>query len=1083
MLSFVLGLSGSGKTEWIYQNIKQNLQEGKQVLLLVPEYQILLAENDLSLRLSDVPTLHLEVLSFRRLANRVFRTFGGLSYHYIERGAQLLVIWRALTESAPFLKEYHAVPLTEQGFLEMIAQTLEEFKKCCIRPEQLQELAIRVAENTLQNKLQDLALIYSTYETILKQDYDDPADDLTRLQQILHEKNIFENTIVYVDSFHGFSYAEQRILRELMLQSSMMYIALPLLPRAHHFLYGEIRATYLTLQRIANRANINIGTPIVQEFRFRFSNPDIPLLADSLWTDSNTVTPHAMTNPMGIRRFSAKDPFEEVEFVAQQISKEIRNGAFYREIAVVTRDLTTYSGILESVFRQYEIPFFLSKRVNLATKPLVRFLKSALAVLVHDYRMQDVIAFLKSGYIEVSPDTCHRMEQYLLTWGIEGKRFSDPVDWNMNPAGYSDELPSDVATQLDALNSLRYFVVNLLTNLKQTLTPHKTVKDAAIALYDMMVELEIPKRLQEENIAESNLIWNSCLHCLDQLVQVVGELPVGQPKYFAQMLDLVITCQTLRDIPPCVDHVMIGEASQIRTSGIKSAYIIGANEDVFPACGVPSSLLSDTDRKKIIDFGMTLPLLEEFSSTRELYYLYHALTLPSENLCISYQSAGKHAPAAWISQMDSIFSDIPTLCSETLPLDDQINTKDTAFSLYCQLGNCIEREALSKIYQLDPGFSHKKSAWETDTQSNTAPLSPSFVQKLYPKNMVLSQSKLEQFIKCPFAYHCKYVLHLSETASKDFRALDTGTFIHRVLERGMQYYFSKGRIDTLPSDEEIKSLISEYVRDYLKVACGEETIATVRMQNLFRRLERNAFYLLKNLLQEFLQSRFLPVFFELKMSTQESQHSAKTLEVPLDDGSSVQLIGTIDRVDVYKEGKQVYLRVVDYKTGTKKFSLSKVSAGLQLQMLIYLFALWQNPPQMLKKAVDAEPDTELFPAGVLYFSAKLPSVKSGIGKMTSEEIEKVALVPRSGLLLGDNHILQAMEQNLEGKYIPVTNHQRRNSPLATLEEFGTLYDRVCKTIATIAKQIKSGITEAIPKKEEAPCSVCQYQSICRKSMR
>jgi ATP-dependent helicase/nuclease subunit B len=298
----------------------------------------------------------------------------------------------------------------------------------------------------------------------------------------------------------------------------------------------------------------------------------------------------------------------------------------------------------------------------------------------------------------------------------------------------------------------------------------------------------------------------------------------------------------------------------------------------------------------------------------------------------------------------------------------------------------------------------------------------------------------------------------------------------------MQYFFASGKPNTMPSDDEIKDLLAQYLKEYLYAACGSETVATVRMQNLFRRLERTSFLLLKNLLQEFLQGDFFPVLFELPMRETQTGESAKTMQIPLEDGTVVGLVGQIDRVDIYRKGSKVYLRVVDYKTGKKEFKLETVLRGYQLQMLIYLFSLWKDPPQTLKQKCDLKAEDEVLPAGVLYFNARLPKVKSDVGKRSAEQLEEDLLIERSGVLLKDNDVLWAMEHDLKGKYIPVTA-QSKKTPLLTLEDFGELYEKIARLIATIAQEMKQGTTQARPHNPNAPCDYCPYAFICRKGIK
>jgi ATP-dependent helicase/nuclease subunit B len=275
-------------------------------------------------------------------------------------------------------------------------------------------------------------------------------------------------------------------------------------------------------------------------------------------------------------------------------------------------------------------------------------------------------------------------------------------------------------------------------------------------------------------------------------------------------------------------------------------------------------------------------------------------------------------------------------------------------------------------------------------------------------------------------------------------------------------------------------MVKTEINRYLIACCGNQESASVRLQNLFRRLQRNAILLVQNLVQEFKQSSFYPAFFELPMGTKESENGAKTLEIPLTDGTKAQIYGIIDRVDLYEQDNEVYIRVVDYKTGVTEHRLEDVQYGINLQMFIYLFALWKNPPKVLKDRVKATENTAFLPAGVLYFSAKPPSIRSNVGFLSPEVYQEAMLIPRTGLLLDDDRVLEAMEHGLQNKFIPLDDG-KKGIHLQNLEEFGVLYRQICDVVSNIATEMKNGVADATPNFHKNNCDYCSYQDICRKA--
>lgn len=1081
MLQLVYGAFGCGKSEWIYRKIVECLQKDQKALLLIPEHQVLLAEEALSRFCKNTKTIGLQVVSFRRLANYVFRTVGGLSYRYIESGAQLLVLYRAVMTCAPYIVEYRNVTLSDPGLLQKLFDMIAECKRSCVAPAQLQEAAREVDGAELRRKLCDFSLIYATYEALLHEEYDDPADDLTRLADVLSENDLFSDTEVFVDAFFGFSVQELHILSALLRQSGALTVSLPMLPEDDSFQYEEMRDTQRILLQMAERANETVAEPIILRTPHRYADAAIPYLCEKLW--KNDTQPYTQNTPP-ICAYIARDSFDEVEFVAQQIQKETRNGVSYREIAVVARDIERYDAVLESVFEAYGIPCFLSKKVSLETHSFLRFVKNLLSVVAHSYQVQDIVACLKSPYLDVPSDDCLLFENYLLLWGIQKSRFTDGIRWNMNPDGYTVTVREDTVERLERIHKIRMQLLTLFTSVEKAFAGEKTVHEVVVSLYSFFTEqLPIFPLLQKQDSENAVLVWNAFVHCLEQIDAVAKDMRVGSIRQFMDVLSLCVSKTSLRNIPVSKDSVVIGDAAQLRVSQCKVAFVLGVNEDAFPKTVSAQGIFTGQERTLLHLCGVTLSDREDLEMARELYYTTRAFSLPSHRLYASCSAMAGSASSVF-ERMQALF---PTLCvynDQTFPVSERVFSLEGALQSSFLPLEAEQREALVRLIREEPAYRDRMRRYQNGFDLPSFTLNEKTRANLFSRRLFLSQSRLERFLACPFAYHCKYSLGLSARLQEGFHAVDVGNLVHKILEECLQRIFAtvKDLEREFPSDTELKALVSAAVQEYVVSVSGENGSFSLRLENLFRRMKRSAFLLLKNLLLEFAQSRFFPAFFELSMTAQDDGKNAKTLSIPLQDGTTVEMIGQIDRVDVYRRGKQIYLRVVDYKTGTKSFQLENIRRGIDLQMLIYLFALWKNPPQVLKKRVAAEQDCEFLPAGVLYFSAKAPLIEGVNGDFGKKEVEYTHSIPRSGILLDDDDVLRAMERDLGGKYIPVTE-KSKGSSLVTLEGFGKLYESIQNTVAQIASELRAGVADPTPNEATSSCDYCPYSSICRKTVK
>ncbi len=1072
MLQFVLGGAGVGKSQYLYQNIAQDLSQSRKVLLIVPEHQVLESEKAVISTCEGIPTLQLEVLSFSRLAERVFRTLGGMTERDLDRGAQLLVLWRTLHEIAPFLNEFPNVTLREQGFLERTLDTIAEFQNSCITSEQLNEVLPNIQNESLRAKMTDFAQIYATFEAILAKEYDYTGNALARACELLCDNAVFGDFCIYIDSFVGFTAQEYQVIKELMRYATKTTVALPYLEKETFFLQEAI-LTREQIEKIANKIGIPIAQPIVLTSA-QHQNKALQYLQDNLWETSISIDSFSKEDLP--RLYTAQNLFEEIEFVAQKICEEVRNGKSYREIAIVSRNLNRYDGILESVFSAYEIPFFLSRRIEIQKKPFIRWSQNLLTVFANHFRLQDMLSYLRTPYLSLSPDEYDLFERYVTLWNIQGEKWLDDTEWSMNPDGYTDKETQQTKQKLDQIHAIRVRITAPFRTLYRVFCAKCKVKDAASALYQAALSLEIPKKLQEENAQEANLIWNTWIDALDQLCQACGDEEVEHPRQFLQMLNLILSQAFLRDIPSYVDGVLVGDAAEIQASDKKSVYLIGVVSEQFPALTSTSSLFSPWERKDLMASGLTILQHDDINIARELYYAYRAVSFAKEKLILTAYAQ----PSELFERVSQLFSCAPETISSDEALDAQIQKKEPAWQFYCTHRDSLQGKALESLYEKDMVYGERLQQLHNLEREEEIHLLKETADQLYPADLALTQGRLEQFSKCPFAFHCQYTLGLSSAPSNRFVASDTGNLVHRLLERVLEQITQKPNGFQKTTDQDIAQMVKMEVNRYLIACCGNEESASLRLQNLFRRLQRNTILLIQNLVKEFKQSEFYPAFFELPMETKETENGAKTLEISLPDGKKVQIYGIIDRVDLYKKDNEVYIRVVDYKTGKTEHKLEDIKYGINLQMYIYLFALWKNPPKVLQERINAKESTSYLPAGVLYFSAKPPSIRSQNGFLSPDVLEESMLIPRTGMLLDDENVLHAMERDLGNEFILLTEEEK-HIKLRTLEEFGALYQEICDIVSNIAMSMKEGVANATPNAPQNNCDYCSYQDICRKA--
>lgn len=1096
MLNIIKGSFGTGKSHLVTERILDDLKNGKKVMLIVPEQQALDAEgmlNDAAI-LSKTPTWELEVLNFTRLANRVFRQLGGLCYNYIGKGARHIIMWRALSAVAPSLSVYRDVTRNDKNTISMMLSASDELTRCSVSSKMLLEAAdqLRIDDNmpSLASKISDLALIISMYRSLLHEQYDDPADDLPRLNELLYDNNFFSGYNVYFDSFTDFTAAQLSIVYHILRQADSVTCTLNL--PAHLSDYDSMYKTQLDterkLVRFSNENNIAVNFEPITKAK-RFANSEIELLSEKLW-DFGSGASISDDIPSTISVVECKDVFEEAEACALEITKNIRNGGRYYENLVVVRDTSKYIGVIDAVFERHGIPFFIAQHCDLSQNPAIKLILSALNVISSNWRHSDVITYIKTGLTGIEENECDILEDYAATWQISGSRWYDGHEWEMNPDGYSDTFTKRGELILKVVNDAKIRLSEPLIRLGEKFSGYITVRDATIAIFDYITDVKLKEYLLSNN--ENGVqIWNLILDVLDELVTVSGEELVTADTY-KDLLRVMFDESDIGRIPTSIDQVNIASAMTVRAKKCKHVYLLGVCDGEFPMSVSDDGVFNDSEKVALEGVGIFLSSKTDTRASDELYYFSRALCSPSHSATLIYHTSdisGKASkPSVAIERVRTLFPAINVKRFDDTDILQKIYTPEGSFEFCASERDTVYGKALSDVYKSMPEYRERIDSLARPFSDPKNTISPENANLLFGGDISLTQTRLESFANCEFSYYCKYILKLQEQKKAEFSQLDIGNFTHRVLENFMRAVQTSEGIRLDLSDEEAEKLADDIINEYIDRIIGYSEKKTSRILQLFRRLRRTTLLLIKNLRNEFSQSDFIPSFFELPI-TYSKDEGVRPLRIPLYDGTDAYVYGKVDRVDLYKKNGKVYVRVVDYKTGEKSFSLSDIELGLNMQMLLYLFAICQNPPKRLLD--DAECTiNDVLPAGVLYMSVKAPNITSNSyidGESAVSSAEKS--LSRDGILIDDIDVLRAMEKDLAGKYIPVSLKKDGSfgaySKVESLEGFGNILSQIENTVKRLSSELKSGSANAVPLKQgkDSPCNYCQSKAICRRALK
>ena len=1103
MLHLILGRAGSGKTTRICKLAYDQLCQNKRTFIIVPEQQAVDTERLMTNLLGKKPSLSLEILNFKRLCNRIFREYGGLSYNYITKSGRALVMWQTLNELAGMLSQYGQMK-NDAGFVSAMLAAVSEFKAYRISPSALELASKRSQDNPklqrLASKLSDLSLIMADYVALLGEMCDDPADDLTRAAQLLREHSFFNGSEVYFDSFNGFTPQEFEIIAVILRQADN--VTLSLCCGGKEVPFENTADTASRLIRLCETLGVECDTLKLEE-NYRCGNPTLRIVERGIWQDVKTPElSEALYDPNALRFYKCSDCYAECEAVMCDISRRVREGYSYRDFGIIMRGAERYDGIIDTTAEKYNIPLFFSKRTDITSKPLIKLILTAFSIKTNNFATTDVISYFKTGLCGLAPDELLPLEDYAERWGIRG-RSSWSREFVLNPRGYTTEpMSDDERDLLTHINTARDAVISKLTAFFDRLDSLTSAEEYSRALYEFLVSLDLPSQLEKaveklrsnDNDVDSaeadelEQLWGILVDSLDELCTVVPRLEVDSEIY-SKLLGILFADCDIGRIPAGVDEVVAGDASLLRIAR-KHIYIIGANEGVFPKSQSGAGVLTDSDRDQLDALGLELAGSSEYQAADERFYFYRALASASETLTILWSdtdTSGRSLyPSIGVLRLLALFEAAKVVDYSSLGLIERLEGRSNLLEFIAESQGTKLCERLYAYCASIDEYSDKLRRLDIPLCETELSLSRELSALISSGDLMLTQSRLDSYVLCHFSYYCKYILKLEKREPVEFDAGNIGSFMHKILELFVSKAIDDGKLAEL-DDDEIDRLTGQLVESYMSEVCGIAPDTNSRLGHLFFKLRRTSKLLCRNIADEFAQSEFEPAFFELPIRFGDGEGKAvEPLEVKLSDGTSAYICGVADRVDLYRHNGKLYVRVIDYKTGSKEFSLDDIAMGLNLQMLLYLFSLWKNGSRD-GGALDAiAQDAEVLPAGVLYFSATPPILSFDSEPEPDEVLRMVSdKLSRRGLLLDDKDVLSAMERELSGKYLPIKQKKdgsfSRSDALKSLADFGELLSQIEATIRKIGGELKRGDASAHPirnKKQDA-CKYCDMKPVCR----
>lgn len=1073
MLYNIYGRAKSGKTEKVLEILSKMIENKKHTFLIVPEQGALITERMIIERLGNRSNEYIEVINFKRLCNRVFRETGGLTQTYVDSPHKLLIMSQALSSVRDLLSEYKGT-CEIPDFAKNVLSTVSEFKMFGISPAILENTIKTLncdEDSKLCNKLSDFSLIYAQYTHLLKDEYDfvDTADDLDRLCEVIGNTRFFKDKNVVVDSFFGFTVQEINILKRIISDADNTYITYLLDKEKNSFLFERGKKAYTKLTGYANENNIPVEN-IYMSFSDGFKCNSLSLLEKNFASELSDIEYHntlTEDNDFGVSIVKCESPYDEAKFCACAINYLTSVlGAKYSDIAICARNINSYSGIIDSELSKNNIPFNFDIKLDLMTRPVIAFILSAFEFYSKRSK-NSVLRMIKTGLSPLTDYEADIIECYIKTWNIQGRTFFN--EWHMNPDGYSAEFSENSLETLSVAQGARIKLITPLSVFCEDIKIAEGANDISRAIMRLLDDIGfINKVMSDEDINSYNML----LCALECISDIIGDEKITPAKY-AEKLQMILSEYDKGKIPSCIDEVTISDIELYRSTNNKYMLLIGTNDGIFPSIPSRDSFFSSKERATLKNAGLELSAVDTELVLDELFLVYKVLTSPDTGLYLIYSE--KTTSGSPISPSSIISMSKNALFGKIREIDAAKNADIMLCLDFDKLKSEYYRTSSSEIACAIKTYLAENNIHISDAKyTQNDYLDNDVTEFLYGNTITLSPSRLDVFNMCACSYFATYTLGLRPERVAELGAIETGNIVHKILEELMRELSEKklkGEKFTVEyAVEREKELLRSYI---LSICASDDENISNRFKYLYGRLAGTLDSCVESLTREMLSSEFISRDFELSIGDKNAD--VPFVNLPIDESSSLIIRGKIDRTDVFIKDDTAYIKVVDYKTGNKVFSLADTVAGINLQMLLYLYSLTENA----KKRYG---DYSLKPAGILYTPIHRPELSAQLGELS--DTESNVKIKTNGILIDDLEVLRAMESDLAGNYIPVRLKKDgsfyNNSSVISQETMQRLLKTCAQVAGRLAYEIKSGkVTKNPYKCTLNSCSFCDYASFCR----
>ncbi len=1110
-LQFVIGRSGSGKSYQLYKEIiaKSIQNEDTNYLVIVPEQFTLQTQKDIVSQHPNRGTMNIDILSFKRLAYRIFDEVGGNDKPVLEDTGKSMVLRKIVALKKKELELFNH-DVQKQGFIDELKSLISEIYQYSISIPVLEEMKMAMANKPLlHGKLHDIIIIYKAFKEYLDKKYITAEEILDVLCEVIDQSKLIEKSIICLDGFTGFTPAQYKLLTLLIKKAKKVIITITIdkkeleIPDEEYQLFHLSKKTIKKLTDIAEEENMELDPPLFMDdsspvkipYRYR-NSPALAALEANLFRYPSKSYEEEQEN---ISIHAARDIRQEIIFVIQEINKLVREKGYrYQDIAVVTGDIASYGRELRREFEKAGIPCFIDIKREVLSNPFVEMIRSALDIVQNNFDYESVFRYLRCGLANIETSDVDILENYVIALGIRGH-----MKWQNN---WTRVYRGQQQGELTRINEIRQAFYDEIDPLYEVLSDReKTVKDYTLALYDFGVKMEAAEKLEAFSLTfneknqlgaakEYEQIYGIVMELFDKLAELLGDEVISLKEYI-EVLKAGLTEAKVGLIPPGLDQVTVGDIERTRLKDIKALFFVGVNDGIIPKSNGNGGILTDMERQVFLDHKIEMaPTIRQAGFT-EKFYLYLNMTKPQDRLFITFskldgdgksvrpsyiiETIRKLFPKLKIFDEDMEKEDISHILGNNggmdylidglrkYPYEDTTDLWNELFSYY--YSNEENKELIQNLIQAVFYVNKERG------------LSKQIAKELYGSSLTGSVTRFEQYAACAFAHYISYGLELMERQEYRLAIPDIGNLFHNAIElfsrkmAGSEYNWH-----TIP-DNLREEWGSQCVREAADGYGNSIFGSSKRYQYIVKRVERITKRTLWALCEQIKKGDFEPIGFEVFFS---GENELDSLKIDLSESEGIRLLGRIDRLDTYEDEDKLLVKVIDYKSGNTSFDLLSVYYGLQIQLAVYMNAAME----LMERE---HPGKDIIPAGILYYNIDDPLVEksSHVEDSILKELKMNGIVNSSGEVIKhmDNSFLgegEELRPSVKSDVIPVETNKdgypTKRSSIADQHKLKAVEKYVKDTVYHYGNDILAGGADIKPYQmgKRSACDYCIYNSIC-----